>query len=273
MALLPKKNPLESALNDNEITLSNRDYVGMSQLGHNCHRYLQYVHYWAFENTITTRVNRLFGVGHRSEDMMKADLASMGIIVVEDQKQVVGFAGHWKGHIDGIALEKGKDKRLVEFKTHNAKSFKDLQAKGVQVSKPVHYSQMQAYMHYLELKESIYMAYSKNDSTYHIEFIDYDEEWANELVKKSEEIVMSPNLLPRIGTGSSTWFECKFCDARKVCYKKEETLENCRTCSNVHVINDGEWVCGFDDEKPLTADEQREGCGKYRPSIMFKEIE
>ena len=26
-------------------------------------------------------------------------------------------------------------------------------------------------------------------------------------------------------------------------------------------------------KKELTADEQREGCGKYRPSIMFKEIE
>lgn len=272
MALLPKKNPLESALNDDKVHLSNRDYVGMSQLGHNCHRYLQYVHYWAFESTIDKRVNRLFGIGHSSEDMMIADLASQGIIVLEAQKQIIGFSGHWKGHIDGIAKQSGQEDKLVEFKTHNAKSFKDVQTKGVQVSKPVHYAQMQMYMGGLNLKESIYMAYNKNDSTYHIEFIEYDKIEHKELQAKAEEIVLSPDLLPRIGTNSSTWFECKFCDARKTCFGKEDVLENCRTCSNVHVMDGGKWVCGFTDDE-LSSDEQKDGCGKYTPSIMFKEID
>ena len=271
MALLPKKNPLESVLNDYPVTLKNRDYVGMSQIGHSCHRYLQYIHYWAFESTIDMRVNRLFNIGHNSEDMMIADLATQGIITLEAQKEIVGFSGHWKGHIDGIAKQPGEKDRLIEFKTCNAKSFKDLKAKGVEASKPVHYAQMQMYMGGLDLEQSIYMAYNKNDSEYHIEFVDYDEDAHKELKEKAEEIVLSPELLPRIGTNSPTWFECKYCDARKTCFGKEEVRTNCRTCNNVHVMDDGKWVCGFTNDE-LSSDEQTKGCSKHTLSIMFKEV-
>ena len=44
-------------------------------------------------------------------------------------------------------LEAPKTWHVVEFKTHSAKSFRELAAKGVAEAKPQHWAQMQVYMH------------------------------------------------------------------------------------------------------------------------------
>lgn len=260
-----------SELNDAIIESEHRAHVGLSQIGHSCHRYLQFVHYWAFDVSYSARIQRLFNVGHSTEEVMVADLKIKGIEVQNQQREIIGFSGHFKGHIDGIFNE-NKENKLLEFKTHNDKSFKDLLKKSVKMSKPVHYSQMQSYMGYLGLENGLYMAYNKNDSTYYFEKIRFDDGFFDQLKRKEKEIILSEVLLPRTGTNSPTWFECKYCDAREVCFYKQESSVNCRTCSNVHVMDDGKWVCGFTDDE-LSTDEQRVGCKKYKQSIMFKEID
>lgn len=271
MAEIPNTNPLDSALNEAEVISEHRSYVGLSQIGHSCPRYLQYIHYWAFDSSYNVRIQRLFNVGHNAEDSMIADLKTQGIKVNQREFPITGFSGHFQGHIDGICSSEGGQPKLVEFKTHNDKSFKDLLKKSVKGSKPVHYSQMQAYMGYLELDKALYMAMNKNDSTYYFERVRFDPEHFDVLQRKEKEVILSEVLLPRIGTNSPTWFECRYCDARKVCFNKIETPKNCRTCNNVHVMDDGKWVCGFTNDE-LSTDEQRVGCAKYSQSIMFKEI-
>ena len=272
MVMIPKQNSLTMAMNDDLVQSENRAHVGMSELGNPCYRYLQFVHYWAYSTSHSKRLLRLFNVGHDTEEIMIKDLGQQGKKVTRQQEELTGYAGHFMGHIDGVLVsEKGQDK-LIEFKTHNDKSFKDLLKKSVQLSKPVHYVQMQVYMGYMKLNQAMYMAYNKNDSTYYMETVDFDPEFFKQLEEKQEEIIMAETLLPRIGTNSSTWFECKFCDARKTCFGKEEVRTNCRTCKNVHVMDEGKWVCGFTNDE-LSSDEQIEGCSKHSLSIMFKEVE
>ena len=66
------------------------------------------------------------------------------------QWRVEAHGGHFGGSLDAVAIglkEAPKTWHVAEFKTHSAKSFRDLVAKGVALSKPQHWAQMQIYMH------------------------------------------------------------------------------------------------------------------------------
>ena len=193
------------------------------------------------------------------------DLQSQGLTVHSDQKEIIGFAGHWKGHIDGII----DDDFLWEAKTHNDKSFSDLKKKRVQESKPLHYSQVTAYMGYLGLPQALYMAINKNNSEYYLEYVDFDEDHFKEIKVKTADIITTDVLFKRIGTGRPSWFECKFCNASDVCFGLKKPETNCRTCQHVNVLDKGQWQCGKNDAI-LSVDEQRAGCSDYELSEMLK---
>jgi len=246
-----------------------RDYLGLSQIGEQCHRKLQYYHYWAYNTEISSRIQRLFNVGHSAEECMTQDLLKIGIFISEDQKEIVGTAGHWKGHIDGIGFSPEDGDFLVEFKTHNDKSFKDFSKMTVKAAKPMHYDQMTAYMGYLGLPKALYMALNKNDSTYYFEWVPFDEERYNDLLRKELEVISAEVLLPKIGTGSPTWFACKMCDAKDVCHKGKQVEVNCRTCKHVDVMDDGKWHCSYHNAG-LSNNVQKEGCIEYKVAEMFK---
>lgn len=251
-------------LNDITEESQQRHYLGLSQIGEKCHRKLQYDHYWAYKIEFSARMNRLFQVGHNAEPIMIDDLAKIGITVTDQQLEIIATAGHWKGHIDGI----GNKEFLVEFKTHNDKSFKDLKKKMVKESKPTHYDQMTSYMGYLDLKSALYMAYNKNDSEYYLEWIRFDPEHFKELQRKEMEVISAEELLPRIGTDTPTWFECKFCSANKVCFGIDKIEANCRTCDHVDVLDKGQWHCSL-YKKGLSLDDQIAGCNSYTKAKMF----
>ena len=246
-----------SELNDKKIVPEKRSYLGLSGIGTKCHRRLQLGHYDTFDTEHSARILRLFGVGHSAEDMIKKELCDhIGLIVFDDQKEVIGFSGHWKGHIDGLGIFKEDSKFkeahrgvfLMEFKTHNDKSFADLKKNGVKASKPEHYDQMTSYMHHLiedglDVRKAMYVAYNKNTSEIYIEIIDYDSERAKDLVQKQMEVVMADKLLPRIGNDSPMWFECKYCDAKDVCFNIKELKKTCRNCQHADVMNGGIWSC------------------------------
>ncbi|KKK61528.1 hypothetical protein LCGC14_3013440, partial [marine sediment metagenome] len=128
-----------------------RGYLGASIIGHPCERYLWYCFRQCCSSDFSGRMYRLFETGDREEGRMAANLRSIGCEVhdhddVGKQFEVSALGGHFSGHMDGCALgipEAPKTWHVLEFKTHNAKSFKKLEKEGVQKSKPQHFSQMQ----------------------------------------------------------------------------------------------------------------------------------
>ena len=271
-------NKMMSLLNDDIVENDLRPYSGLSGIGNPCMRYLQYYHYWAFKESISTRVERLFKTGHLYEDLMASALKTLGIDMVFSQKEYIGFAGHWKGHSDGNALisksnelsEGYCDTFLVEMKTHNDKNFKALKKDKVQKAFPKHYAQMCAYMEEDELEYCLYIAINKNDSEYHIEWIRYDADESFRNQSKQEEVIMSPVLLSRIASGKKTWFECKLCSARDVCFNATPVVKSCRTCEHISVEEKGAWRC-TKHNKELSVTEQRAACGDYAIDEMFHE--
>lgn len=270
MAKIPKPDPFDD-LNHKLVKQELRPYLGLSQVGHSCHRYLQYYHYWAYSEYIEARILRLFNVGHQAEHVMKADLRKIDIITFDDQLEIVGAGGHWRGHIDdkGYHTYKKDYMFLVEYKTHNDANFKKVKKGKIKRTMPMHYDQMQSYMDGIKADKGLYMALNKNTSHYHFEWVDKDPERVTELKRKQVEVIASDVLLPRIGNDSPSWFECKMCSANSVCFGKKLPEKNCRTCFYVDVLDEGRWACNLHAWE-LTPMMQSKACDDYTLGVMFK---
>lgn len=250
-----------------------RDYCGMSGIGNKCLRALQYSCFRASKpEQVDPRTQRIFDLGHIMEEYIVQCLKHAGLIITRQQAEIIGFAGHWKGHIDGVAEnvpEAPKTEHLLEVKTHNDKSFQAVRKEGVEASKPEHYAQMTRYMGGLKLSRGLYVAYNKNDSSYYFERVRYDKSFGNELIRKESEVMLAEKLFPRIGSGKPTWHDCKWCSHKGVCFGKEIPDINCRTCNFVDMCDGGIWKCGLDNSN-LTFSQQKAACKMYELSNLLK---
>tara|TARA_B100000780_G_scaffold58932_1_gene37590 strand:- start:5825 stop:6874 length:1050 start_codon:yes stop_codon:yes gene_type:complete len=250
---------------------SSRAHLGASMIGRECNRALWYGFRWATVPNFPGRVLRLFKRGHDEESFFITDLIKSGAQVWSEdattgkQYGCSFHGGHFAGSSDGVAkglLESPDEPHLLEFKTHNHKSFALLKKQGVRESKPEHYAQMQVYMHGLDLKHAMYMAVSKDTDELFTEFFDYNQDDALALVEKARNIIATDEPPPGISTRAE-FFKCKFCDHQDVCHRGELPQVNCRTCIHAQVdIHQGGWNCVLND-KPISTDEQRLGCEKH----------
>lgn len=262
-----------SRLNDELVTNEKRGYLGMSSIGNKCHRYLQFIHYGCLDSEFTERIARLFEDGHNAEPQLIEALKKIGIVVYGEQQPVTGVTGFVLGHIDGIgAFEDGYDnfvgcdRFLLEFKTHNQKSFDELKkTPDLGKTKPIHLSQMISYMHELKLEKGLYVAKNKNTSEIHIRVIDYDADHYDDLRRKEVEVITADTLLPRIGNDNITWFECKLCNAKDVCFGRKSISHDCRNCQHVDIEQGGIWRCSNSNERLLDFTT----CDNYKVGEIF----
>jgi hypothetical protein len=100
--------------------------------------------------------------------------------------------GHFGGSLDGVAKglpEAPKTPAVLEFKTHNDKSFTDLVKNKVQASKPQHYDQMNIYMGLMELDRALYMAVNKNTDDLYTEWVHFVQDRFHQLMAKAEHLI------------------------------------------------------------------------------------
>lgn len=252
-----------------------RGHLGASQIGHTCKRALWYGFRWCKKPTFSGRQLRLFARGQREEDTFVELLRHAGITVVThdeatgEQYRFSDVGGHFGGSMDGAAvglIEAPKTWHVLEFKTHNAKSFKDIAAKGVQASKPMHYSQMQMYMHWTGMERAYYMAVCKDDDSLYGERVHYDKAHAEALLAKAESIIKSSEPPEGISTNPG-WYECKWCDYHSLCFEKSLPEQNCRTCLHSTPVHDALWHCEATaqmGEPPFfKASEQKHHCSMH----------
>ena len=174
-----------------------RDHLGASIIGKSCARALWYDFRWVMPSRHSGRLLRLFETGQLEEDRLVRNLRTTGASVLEvdpetgRQFRVEAHGGHFGGSLDGVAisiLEAPKTWHVLEFKTHGTKSFADLTAKGVLVSKPQHGAQMQIYMHLTGITRALYMAVCKNTDALHIERVEANPAMAERLLDKAGRV-------------------------------------------------------------------------------------
>lgn len=243
-----------------------RPHLGISQIGHECDRWLWLQFRWAIIPHFSGRMLRLFRRGQLEEITAVADLRRCGFTVkecLEGQIQL-DFGCHLKGSPDGTILgipEAPKTEHVVEFKTHNDKSFKLLKKDGVKKAKFQHYVQMQCYMRKKGLKRALYYAVNKNDDEIYIERVYLDKELADKMIKRGHRIALAETIPEPINTNPS-WYKCKYCPAHDFCFGKLRPEVNCRTCAHSTPREDGTWFCER-WKATIPVEGQRIGCRSH----------
>jgi hypothetical protein len=250
-----------------------RPHLGASLIGHACERYLWLTFRWAGSKKHSGRMLRLFKAGQDFEPRIVAELRRIGVEVHEtapDGKQwrVSAVGGHFGGSMDGAARgfpEAPKSWAVVEFKTHNAKSFAALKD-GVQKSKPQHWAQMQTYMGMTGMARAMYIAENKDTSELYAEWVHFDEVEFARLKVRAERVIIAAEPPLRCSNDPS-WYVCKMCDFHPLCHGEEAPDVNCRTCAHSTPVVDGEdgkWNCREFGEVGLIAQRESHRCSSHR---------
>ena len=243
-----------------------RPHMGVSLLGHHCDRWLWINFRWAVVEDFDGRILRLFRRGHSEEDTIIRDLRNIGVDIRSSQRRV-DFGNHVSGSLDGV-IEKGvpeapKARHVAEFKTHSKKSFDDMVKNGVEKSKPMHFIQMQVYMHGTNINRALYLAVCKDDDRIYTERVKYDKKVAEDAIIRGKRIAMSDRM-PEPCSSDPSWYQCKFCPAHSFCHKAEPTKRiNCRTCAHSTAMADSTFRCERHDADAIPEDFQHEGCDDH----------
>lgn len=250
-----------------------RAHLGASVIGRPCSRQLWFGFRWAYAEQHDGRVLRLFERGQREEAWLASDLRAAGVNLLTvdprtgQQFRFSAVGGHFGGSMDGAGVgfpEAPKTWHVWECKTHSAKSFAELVAKGVHGAKPEHYAQVQVYMLWAGLERAMYVAVCKDDDRIYTERIQFERDCANGLEHKARRIIESAT--PPTGVSMDpAWYQCKLCPAAAVCHRGEGVQVNCRTCVHAtpEMDGDGRWSCAL-QRRDITTDEQRKGCAEHR---------
>lgn len=256
-----------------------RQYLGASVIGHACERNLWLSFRLAGREKFDGRMLRLFDRGQREESTFVSELRGIGCTVHDTQPDGSQFAvstlgGHFRGHMDGCAIgipEAPETWHVLEFKTSSAKAFKELEAKGVTVAKPMHYAQMQVYMALTGMTRALYLVVNKDNDQIHQERLEYNADHAKALLERAERVIFSPEPPLRLSEDPA-WFECKFCHFHAQCHGTAAPDVNCRTCAHSTPERDGTWTCEHHHMNAIAFENQCEGCQAHRhfPQLLAR---
>lgn len=253
-----------------------RPYLGGSAIGKECIRALWYDLRWSSPTEFDGRMYRLFQTGHLAEPRFVSDLRSIGATVWDcdpatgKQFSFSDHSGHMRGNLDAVAKNipsGGSKPHLVEMKTHSAKSFKELKAKGVKAAKPQHYAQCMMYCGWAGLERALYLAVNKDTDELYAERIEFDPVEFERLRAKAKTVIFSQEPPPKLSQDPS-FYICKFCSHKDVCHGHRVPPVSCRTCVHAtpELEGDGRWSCALvGPESAIPIHIQRVGCEGHLP--------
>lgn len=252
---------IEKQIEDRIVTSQKRSYLGISQIGHNCPRFLWYSFRWCVTPKYSIRIDRLLKRGKREEPIIITYLKEIGVKIHSEQEEVQFLNGYIKGHIDGIAEnipDAPKTPHVLEFKTMGDRYFKHLSNFCLEKANPEYYIQMICYMELLKLKRGLLIAVNKNDDARYYECIYANPSKAKEYLNRAQNIITNDFLPFRWES-----YKCNWCNYQKVCKNIEKSEKNCRTCKHVKMDYSG-WICSL-IEKPsfLNFEKQTQGCSEH----------
>lgn len=259
-----------------------RNHLGLSGIGAECHRSIWLSFRWATRPSFPPFVLRLFNRGHLEEPRFTGYLRSIGIKVQDvhpetgKQFKASRAYGHVGGSTDGFAfgfIEHPNEWVLLEMKTHSLKSFEDLGKKGVKISKPVHYAQVQTYMREFKLTKCFYMAVNKNNDELYTEWVMLDEAFADEKLQLADELAFADEPPERIAL-RATDYRCRICDHRANCWhlSNESVDVNCRTCEHASPNKEGKWSCAYNGSNDIDPYHPCGGYSKHRAFVKPADI-
>lgn len=165
------------------------------------------------------------------------------------QYRISEVNGHFGGSLDGIAVAPEryglKEPLLLEFKTNGTGAgYTKLVNSGIQLAKPVHFSQMSTYgtNPAYGFKYGLYLNTNKNDDDIHVEIVFLNEELGKQNIVKAEKIIFSETPPPRLSE-NPTFHKCQYCAAKDICHTGALVNRNCRSCKFSKPVENAEFYC------------------------------
>jgi hypothetical protein len=224
---------VDRALLEQHAAQPKRSYLGASRIGEACSRRLVYEYTHTPEDpdkAFSGQTLRIFAAGHTFEDLSIRWLKSAGFELLTQRRDGGQFGfetagGRIRGHIDGVIVG-GPDVGIVwpalwEHKALKHKSWADVVKRGVELSKPVYYAQLQLYMAYMDLEVALFTCLNKDTQELHHERVAFVPHVAQALSDKAADIIRAAeanDLPPRIAA-SPDFHVCRFCAFSTRCWK------------------------------------------------------
>lgn len=165
------------------------------------------------------------------------------------QYRISEVNGHFGGSLDGIATAPEryglKEPLLLEFKTNGTGAgYTKLVNSGIQLAKPVHFSQMSTYgtNPAYGFKYGLYLNTNKNDDDIHVEIVFLNEELGKQNIAKAEKIIFSETPPPKLSE-NPTFHKCQYCAAKDICHTGALVNRNCRSCKFSKPVENAEFYC------------------------------
>lgn len=210
-----------------------RNYVGVSMVGQNCERKVQY----EFTQTpkdpgkdFNGQTLRRFSAGHYFEDDTAALLKAAGFELKTHKPGGSQFSfesldGKFAGHIDGVLVGGPpiiKYPALWEHKAVGNKSFNKHIKEQLVIANPVYAAQVALYQTYMDLTENPAVFTIRNNDTQliHFKLVDFNAALAQQMSDRAVKIIQATEAgeqLPR-AFQSKSHFECKWCDFQERCW-------------------------------------------------------
>lgn len=208
-----------------------RDYLGGSRVGESCARKLAYeITYAPKERDFDAGILRVFDAGHQFEALSIRWLRQAGFDLRDrgpDGGQIgfVAAGGKLRGHADGVIVA-GPDvgirwPALFEHKALGQKSWTDLVNRGLRLSKPIYFAQVQLYMAYLGLEFALLTALNRDTLALRHEAVPFDATEAQRLSDRAVDILRAAEageLPPRIAQARD-FYLCRLCPYATRCWE------------------------------------------------------
>lgn len=263
-----------------------REYLGMSQVGDECDRFLWYSFRYAFTERYDAITLKRFLDGHSSEDVQAERLRMVKGIeletihpVTKQQFRYTDHDGHFSGHCDGKItgiLQAPKKKHIWEAKAVGDKKLAEFRKiKGELGEKDTlkkwnftYYVQAQLYMHYEGTDRHYLTVSTPGVRDWDSCRTEYDHGFAVKQKARAAQIIKSQEPLTKVSE-KPDWWRCKSCPAKAICHEGEMPDRSCRTCLHSTAIAGGTWHCDRWG-KELTPEGQQAGCPahKYLPPLV-----
>ncbi len=208
-----------------------RDYLGGSRVGEACARKLVYeVTHAPKDRDFDGGILRIFDAGHQFEALSIRWLHQAGFDLRDRgvNGEQFGFAavgGRLRGHADGVIVA-GPNvgirwPALWEHKALGQKSWTDLVKRGLRLSKPIYFAQVQLYMAYLHLEVALLTALNRDTLALHHEAVPFEASEAQSLSDRAVDILRAAQageLPPRIALAAD-FYLCRFCPYATRCWE------------------------------------------------------
>lgn len=248
--------------------------ISVSKLAEECERSLFYSFRWASPHErIPGRTLRIFETGVVSEERWIDNLRTIGCEVVDSdpvtgrQLEVTACGKHVRGYLDSEILglpEAPRTWHVGEMKSHNLKSFTALKKDGVRISKILHWTQLQVYMHLRGRDRGIYLANCKDNDELYAERMELDLPYVLRILARAQRIIDANEAPAKLheDPDAKMAFACRWCNHLEICHNKAMPRSNCRTCLYSSPEDGGSWSCAR-FSKPLSIAEQSQGCPSH----------